>query len=131
MNRRRFIQKSTAVIETVHVKTATLLKPIKCIFGRGRMIQIYEGILAATEMNDRVSVRAIWYKLLACEPPFWSPHYTKHMQLTLFCKYCLATDEKIKAVLYSELLWLLTDDAHELTRRMRAYLEDYDYRSPA
>lgn len=110
-------------LDTLHWFGAKFLKPAKrSLVGTGKMMRTFHTIRAAKERQDYVAIQAILDGLLNSTPYMWSNRYGKHVQLVALCRYLLAENSFTKTRTYYDLLPLLHDETHELTREIVALI---------
>lgn len=118
------VASSERAIGTTHVAATTWLKPLKRFFrGKGEMMKAFEAIEDAYYAADIQTLRGILEVLKADPPPFWCPRYQKTVQLVLLAQYLLTTNPRAKSAAKFR-IQLTLDPAHELSRRITAFLEE-------
>jgi hypothetical protein len=112
------------LIQKTHVTLSTALKPLKrALLGQGSMMRFFHLIREAALEGDVETLRRIHVLLLNTMPHFWQGRYEKQLQLILLCRFCLAHGRQRDRV-YHELVPLLHDYAHELTREISIFLAE-------
>ena len=107
-------------LDTLRWFGAKLLKPMKrSVTGTGAMMATFHTIRAAAEREDLITLQAAYDGMLARGAPYmWTARYEKHIQLVALCRFLLAADPQEKTRAYYDLLALLHDESHELTREI-------------
>ena len=117
-------QRATEILNTVHVSGTTWLKRMKRrLLPKGKMMQIYEQIERAVRLGNVDSIRLILSELKTGLPEFWTPHYTKYVELILLCQYLVISpenDEAKSAALFR--LKRVLDPSHEIGRRIQGLI---------
>jgi len=107
-------------LDTLRWFGAKLLKPMKrSVTGTGTMMATFHTIRAAAERGDTLTLKAAYDGMRARGAPYmWTARYEKHVQLVALCRYLLAVIPQDKTRAYYDLLALLHDESHELTREI-------------
>jgi hypothetical protein len=116
------MQTAENLIRATHIKAVRTLKPLKrAILGEGSMIRAFYNIRYAYTVAGAAELRRIQRILVSTRPNFWSPRWEKYKQLILLCEVCLTTGAE-RTYAYHQLLPLLHDESHELTREITLFL---------
>lgn len=107
-------------LDTLRWFGAKLLKPMKrSVTGTGAMMATFHTIKDAAKRKDLITLEAAYDGMRTKGAPYmWSPRYEKHVQLVALCRFLLAVTPQDKTRAYYDLLALLHDESHELTREI-------------
>lgn len=107
-------------LDAIHLRLTKALKRAKTpLTGKGRMMELYEGIRASAGANDKEAIRTYLAALIQNAPGVWNGQYHKTVELILLCQYLLVSPENTREIAAARYrLERVVDERHEIGQRI-------------